>query len=413
MMEDDKLSAAAPQYDYTPTELISSCQASMVKNDGSSDKVIQVKGVYSKCGMRPYGTWWYDELKDENLQTSITVVISSHLRDTLANNNLTILGGTLIYKADSHGKIQLQLNVTRVPIIEKEIAIDAEDEKRQQLRQNKVNKGYKNVAFLLEQKIYAGERPKVALIYAGASITDADFKAGLDAAQTAIDFTETRVSFAATEELTSLLIRMDGEDYDVLCLIRGGGTGVEVLDKLPVLQCAASLNTALIVAVGHVEERLFIKTVADYEAPVPHGLGTWFANLVERVAQQKSTSLAAVQQSVRQQYEEQIKVYEAGKKQSEQQIRQLTDTQKAYETRQKGLDEQMKILQNQCAQSGKLYEQISSQKDKLSVQSNKIITMQKQLDYQRRKINRLTTTLLFLLTMCIFIFLIFILNSVS
>ena len=93
-----------------------------------------------------------------------------------------------------------------------------------------------------------------------------DFNAGIQAAKAAIDFVEQRVNFSNSAELCQRLKAIDGQHFDVLALVRGGGGGIENLDDLDVLQTVADLQTPLIAAIGHVEEKLFIKQIADKEA---------------------------------------------------------------------------------------------------------------------------------------------------
>ena len=76
------------------------------------------------------------------------------------------------------------------------------------------------------------QRPKIALIFAETSITMADFEAGINAARTAIDFEEYRVSFSNSAELVTQLKKVDKLQYDIIAIVRGGGGGIEKLDDL-------------------------------------------------------------------------------------------------------------------------------------------------------------------------------------
>ena len=95
-----------------------------------------------------------------------------------------------------------------------------------ELRQKKASVVFKNVDSLLEQLLYTDQRPQIALVFAQTSITMSDFEAGINAAKSAIDFTERRVNFSNSQELVWTLQTLDEFDFSVIVLVRGGGGGL-------------------------------------------------------------------------------------------------------------------------------------------------------------------------------------------
>jgi exonuclease VII large subunit len=178
----------------------------------------------------------------------------------------------------------------------------------------------------------------------------ADFDAGKDAAASHIDFQEHRVSFSKSQELISLLNTLDAQDgLDVIALVRGGGGGIEALDDLSVLECVVNLCTPLICAVGHVEEKIFIKNLADSVAPTPNGLGTYFSKMVETVIQKRNNSRAALVEEVKKQYIKQIETAEKQNKALQEQIEKMTkastEAQANFKTQSDALTKQLATLQ--------------------------------------------------------------------
>ena len=224
---------------------------------GLGSKVVFVTGIYARTAKQSYGGWFYDTLRDQNSDQELSLMIPQGLRDDLENGSLVTVGGTVYKKAGNRGNIQLGFKVSRVETLQQQ-AVSEEDMKRAELRARKTQRGFANVDAVLEGILMRGERPKVALIFAASSITMADFDAGKHAAEASMDFTEYRVNFSSAKDLCDLLSRVDGEGYDVLALVRGGGSGIEHLDDLAVLEKVVSLDTPLICAVGHVDEKLFL-----------------------------------------------------------------------------------------------------------------------------------------------------------
>lgn len=364
-----------PEEVYSPSELIAIFNTILSKQNLSA-KIVYMRGIYlQNTRQDPKWTFCFDTLRDENTQDEITIRVTQKQRESLKNGNMVAVGGVLNRQISSKGYVQLQLTVSRIEVV-KEQVIDEKEIKRNEIRQRKAFKGFKNVDGIIEQALFAGERPRIALVYATVSITDADFEAGCKAAQTSMDFEEYRVSFASPADFCRLVTEIDRHGYTAIAIVRGGGGGLEHLDDLQVLETVAGLNTPVIAAVGHVEEKVFLKQIVDKVAPTPNGLGAFFADIVEEVSQKRNKSIAALTEQIRKQFQTQIetankqnkalqeqlgqltKASEESQKQHRQQIEEankqnktlqerLEAMNKTMDTSQKSHNEQMTVLQNQ------------------------------------------------------------------
>ena len=322
---------------YKPSELLGMFTSYLSQQDVNR-QVIYLQGIYLKNPK--HDTRWssrYDILRDENTQTEITLQIPYKLCEDLKDGNLVTVGGVLGRRVQNNSHIQLMLVVSRVEIVQEQ-AIDENEIKRMELRRQKSTKGFKNVDSILEQLLFIDQRPKVALIFAATSITMSDFNACIQAAKAAIDFEEYRVNFSNSQELCQALKNIDIKGYNVIAIIRGGGGGIEKLDELEVLETVGNMKTAIIAAIGHVEEKLFIKQLADKEAPTPNGLGQYFSDMVETVSEKKTKSRAALTEQIKKQFKDQL---EAGQKQNKELQEKLTKLTKTQEETQKQHKEQV------------------------------------------------------------------------
>ena len=261
----------------------------------------------------------------------------------------------------------------------KEQVVDEDELKRIELRRKKVLMGYKNVDGLLEQKLFTDDRPKVALVFATTSITMADFNAGINAAKSAIDFYEYRVSFSSPAEFSTLLKQLDTQGFDVIALVRGGGAKVEAADDMNVLETVINLKSAIIAAIGHVEEKLFIKQIVDKEAPTPNGLGQYFSDMVESVSEKKTKSRAVLTEKIKKQFQEQL---EAGKKQNKELQEKLKVLTKAQEDSVKAQQEATKKHNEQVQALTK------AQNEATKKHNEQVEAIQKQHKEQLEKTNK-------------------------
>ena len=329
-----------PAIIYKPSELLGMFSAYLSRQDVNS-QVIYLRGIYLKNPKHdPRWSYRYDVLRDEDTQTEITIQMTLKQSDELKDGNLVTVGGVLGRRIQNNSHIQLMLVVSRIEVVQEQV-VDEEELKRIELRRKKVALGYKNVDGLLEQKLFADDRPKVALVFATTSITMADFNAGINAAKSAIDFYEFRVNFSSPAEFSTLLKQLDSQGFDVIALVRGGCAKVEAADDVNVLETVINLKSAIIAAIGHVEEKLFIKQIVDKEAPTPNGLGQYFSDMVETVSEKKTKSRAVLTEKIKKQFQEQL---EAGKKQNKELQEKLEKLTKNQEEATKKHNEQVQAL---------------------------------------------------------------------
>ena len=289
---------------YKPSELIAIFNATLAKQNEFA-KLVSLRGIYQQKQNSQNWAFAYASLRDESTQEEITLRIDKGLYDTLENGNLLTVIGVLERKIDPRGSVQIYLNVTRVEKLQEQ-AVSEADQKKAELRRRKAQTGFRNVDGIIEQRLLADERPKVALLLANNSITMSDFEAGIQAAKAAIDFTEFRCDFFKAAPLCQNLCEIDAKGFDVIAVVRGGGIGIERLDNLEVLETISHLVTPVISAVGHPEERLCFKEIADKEVATPTALGQYLSDMVERVASMKAKSKALLVQQVSKQYADQI-----------------------------------------------------------------------------------------------------------
>lgn len=374
-------SKGLPQTIYKPSEIIGIFNSILAKQSVNA-QVVYLRGVYLANPKQGNWSYCYDTLRDEDSQEELTLQITHQQRENLKNGNLVSVGGVLNRSVSNKGYIQITLKVSRIEIV-KEQAIDEAEIKRMELRQKKASIGFKNVDSVLENLLFTDSRPKVALIFATTSITMSDFQAGINASKAAIDFEEHRANFSNASELIGLLQRIDEAGYDIIAVIRGGGGGIEKLDDLTVLEAIVNLTTPIIGAIGHVEEKLFIKQLVDKSAPTPNGLGQYFSEMVESVNEKKTRSRAVLTEQIKKQFKDQLEAGQKQNKELQEKLKSLTETQKkAAEAQQEATkkhNEQVQAAQKQNKElQDKLKELTEAQKEATKKHNEQMEASQKQ-----------------------------------
>ena len=369
---------------YKPSEIIGIFNSILAKQSVNA-QVVYLRGVYLASGRQSYNGYFYDTLRDEDRQEEITMYVTQQQRENLKNGNLVNVGGVLGRNVNNRGQIQIILNVSRIEIVQEQ-AIDEDEIKRMELRQKKSSVGFKNVDSVLEQLLFTDQRPRVALLFATSSITMSDFDAGINAAKSAIDFMEYRANFSNANEFISTLQSLDRGNFDVIALVRGGGARIESLDDVSVLEQIVSMNTPTIGAIGHVEEKIFIKQLVDKCAPTPNGLGQYFSEMVENVSEKKTRSRAALTEKIKKQFKDQLEAGQKQNKELQEKLKVLTkaqeDSVKAQQEATKKHNEQVQAAQKQ---NKELQEQLKGIQKSHQEQITKLTEAQKQQQEQQKK----------------------------
>ena len=156
---------------YSPTDIINITKEQL-KTAGA---LIVVEGVYVQCGTKDYRGVWYDAVKSQYAPHRLTAIVPTPLRLQMNDGDMVKVSGTIEKALNDNGQITLQLRVTNF-LGKQEKQMDDAEKRALDLQQLKSNRGYRNVDSLLETILYEGQRrPRVALIFAEASITDQDF----------------------------------------------------------------------------------------------------------------------------------------------------------------------------------------------------------------------------------------------
>ena len=313
---------------YSPTDLINITKEQL-KTAGA---LVTVEGVYVQCGTKDYRGVWYDAVKSQYASHKLTAIVPTPLRLQMNDGDVVQLCGTIEKALNDNGQITLQLRVSNI-IGRKEREMDDTEKHALELQQMKAQKGFRNVDMLLESVLYGGGRkPRIALLFAEASITDQDFRAAIQASSEAIEFNYNGTTFTQIGNFIHKLQLLDSSSFDAICLVRGGGSGIEeVFGNADLAEAVIAMQTPVISAIGHQVDNPLVCRVTDKNIGTPSLLGQYFKDMVERIAGEKAHSKAALVEQVKKQFTTQI----------ETQGKQITDLQKQMAEQNKSFRESM------------------------------------------------------------------------
>lgn len=314
-----------------PMQLMSQMNEAMSKESVFFGQVLNIRGIFKPGNGVLYGSYYYDNLKDENTNTQIKFLVPAAIRNRMKPDSLVIARGMVCKRIDAlKSSIELQFRVDSIVEEVKEQAIDKDEVKRMELRQRKVAAGFKNVDSMLENMLMKGERPRVALVLPTTNVVLKDFEHGKRAASVAIDFVDRTVTFTHTSDLCNVLRTLDGLGFNAIALVRGGGIDPKTdVDKPEVIETVVGMKTPFISGLGHAPEIIFLRQVADKWTPNPNALGQYFAEIVEKASEKRTNSRAALVKEVEGQFKNQIQEQSKQLTNLQEQLKKQADSLKA------------------------------------------------------------------------------------
>lgn len=285
---------------YNPSSLLTIFSSTL--NNEATRKVFKVKGTYTHGKGANYNGFYYDTLRDETSDASMTLVVPGLIRSELNSNDTIEFYAHLSKKVQLNGgRIDLQLNI--VELLSKSISTYSDTQiKTFELLEKKAQLGHKDVDAFIKSKIINNEPVLVNIIIGKSAIIDEDIKHQL---KDAVSFY--KINFVKIN-LTSIKEILEAVNYyqtkgDILSVARGGGENLDVFDNPGLSEAALSLSTYFVTALGHKENVPLLQKVADKAFITPTALGQYFHDIYNNTIAELQNSKAKLVEDITKQLE--------------------------------------------------------------------------------------------------------------
>jgi hypothetical protein len=291
------MDATSPQVVYTPDAVIDIVTESL--KPALPATPFLMKGLYRQTSATLYGGYYYGRLHSTSGGYEITVRVPEKIKPAPTNGEHYVFSGYLTKRPKRKGHVDLVFSVTTVEGREPQ-----EFSRIISIYQQKAIQGYRDVEARIKRKIISGERVRIARIYGHASIVDKDVDAAfnqiasyMEIVEQCYDFTDCRVSMGSPADIEKELQKLAQEDYDLIAILRGGGSNLSVFDDLTLAETAAALKIPLIVGIGHEVDKPFVQVIADKSCATPTAFGYFLRDTASAaLAERKQIESDKVQQ---------------------------------------------------------------------------------------------------------------------
>ena len=347
---------------YSPTTLLG-VYASAIRS-AADGRVILARGVYQIApNQKDYGGYYYDSIKSPNENKAVKARIPSLLRSKIENNQIYTFKG-YIEKKISFSSIELVFVIDDV-LQKEENQISESDLKRFALIQQRIAKGFHDLEALVKEKVYKGEKIRIANLYGSTAIVNKDFDKGLAEASTRFQISEQRCNFASVTDLKNALLAINPNEFEAIALVRGGGDklSLEIFNDPELGEAALRIKPLLITALGHTVDETLLDKLADKKFALPHDYGNslkvWVDTAIEEQAKSKSVFIDQVKKDLTKTFSDQIttlqnqlqtknKEFETAQQKFKEMVEQnQKDKLESIQTKERAFETQLKSLQEQ------------------------------------------------------------------
>jgi exodeoxyribonuclease VII large subunit len=306
------------------------------------NQVFRVKGVYKPGKGVNYNGAFYDILKDEHGESTITLVIPERLRPQLRDGQLIEASAYLSKRFQAVGRIDLLITINEL-LSKKERTITEDETRSFTLLQKKAKAGYKDADSFIRKRLFEQQPIQVTILVGQGAIIDQDIKHQVKEAAVAYQFHYIRVNLSQPAEIVKALQTHDGAN--ILVVARGGGDNLQVFDNPALGETALSLRSIFITALGHTADDPLLQRLADKSFITPTALGQYFHDLynktIEDFHDSKAKLIGDLSKQIDLNYQQKLHDLE----------NRLTETTRSGQEAIRHADEQQQILSSRLART--------------------------------------------------------------
>lgn len=301
-------SAAADTPIYSPASIIN-ILANTISVPGTN-RIIALRGVYQAKGRELYGGFYYDQLKDEASDFSITLVVPAIIRNQLTNNKTIEVICYITRRATKDGSVILQANVTDL-VNQTQNKYTEEEIRTLEIQQLKSEKGFRDLDSFIKTCIFEDRKPNVTIILGRSAVIQHDIIGQMSEAVSLYNINFLQTTINSVPDIITAIQSVNNSETDVIVIARGGGDQeIETFNKPELAEACLDLQPFLVTALGHKVNTPLLDRIADRRFITPTAFGQYLKDIynttVEELAQSKAKLVDDITKQLKTVYDKEV-----------------------------------------------------------------------------------------------------------
>lgn len=271
--------------------------------------LIALRGIYIQKGRVNYNGFWYDELKDESSDSSITLIVPDLVRNELSDKKVIECFCYITKKADKNGNIAIRANLTDL-LTQTQSKYSEDDILALEIQQQKTQMGYRDLDSYIKKSIFENRKLKVIILCGKTAIVDEDIKSQMSESISLYDISFVQTKITSVPDIIASLKMYNNDQVDIIAITRGGGDETEIFNKTELAKFCLDIKPYFVTAIAHKVDNPLIEKIADRKFITPTAFGQYlkeiYNNTIDDFEQSKAKLADSITKQLKANYDKQI-----------------------------------------------------------------------------------------------------------
>jgi exodeoxyribonuclease VII large subunit len=242
-------------------------------------QLLNVEGFYSDNNNKLYGQYYYDEIISKEKNHKITIQITKSLKSKLTSGSYYNFQGYISrgQSLDNDSRLKVFFRVTKILKLEEKIQLISKVE--YDIVQARFERDFPLISDILSEKIEQGQHPVLDVVTGIQSTSKEDYLGQLPD-YSYYEIRHHKCNLSTKDELLNFISTNDFNDTDLLVILRGGGSGLEVFNEIDLCKKMIELPIPFITGIGHDADKTLLQKVADRGFSTPTAVGGFLQNII-------------------------------------------------------------------------------------------------------------------------------------
>jgi exodeoxyribonuclease VII large subunit len=242
-------------------------------------QLIVVEGFYSDNNNKLYGQYYYDEIISKEKKHKITIQLTTALKSKLVSGKYFNFQGYINrgQTLDNDSRLKVFFRVTKILKHKEDVQLISKSE--YDIVQARFERDFPLISDILSDKIEQGKKPVLDVV-TGVQSTSKDDYLGQLPDYNYYEIRHHKCNLSTKDELLDFITSNDFSATDLLIILRGGGSGLEVFNEIDLCKKMIELPVPFISGIGHDADKTLLEKVADRGFSTPTAVGSFLQSIV-------------------------------------------------------------------------------------------------------------------------------------